>query len=133
MGQQTNGIMYGVRVPASATPMYDEDYKSPIEKRGLINRWEATHRKGRKQREAVPTFDENYDVVGFWVAVGASGKDGLPDLDTPVALNDIETTKPYAASCQKARKKWNAFAKWAATQGVVFPIAQAWLTVTEVA
>ena len=132
MGSQTNGLMYGIRVPASAKPMYDEDYSTPIEKRGLINRWEATLGKGRKAIEAVPTYDENYDVVGFWVAVGKDGKDNVPSLDTPVALNDVETTKPYAASCQKARKRWDAFAKWAATQGAVFPIAQVWLTVTEV-
>jgi hypothetical protein len=158
MGQTTVGVLYGIKAPAGVV-LRDERYRAPIATRGLLDRWEhecnalieahdekldawVMAKPGRMpyQREDgtaryVPDHEyDGGDLVGFWIAAGASGKDGLPRLRTLVVSKEaIRTTEPYARAYRNARRRWRRFAKWAAAQGVTLPKPRLWVTETEVA
>lgn len=154
MGQTTIGILYGVKAHDGLV-LYSEDGDS-----GLIERWQhecsaliKAHQAKvdakvvstpgmmpwmleRGEARYVPDceWESNPPLFGFWVAAGASGKNGLPNLNyLSVPLADLRTTEPYARAYRNARRRWARFARWARAQGVDLPEARLWMTMTEVA
>ena len=147
MGQVTQAIMFGVQRPEGLY-LFDDD----ADDGGIGQRWEGEcgpqikaasdaleqqHPNApwewRADHLFVPGADESFAVIGLWVAVGASGRPGVPSLDGAVALDAIDVTEPYASALRLARERWEAFAAWAATQGLALPAAKLWLVETEVA
>ena len=147
MGQTTQAIMLGVPRPGELH-LFDDD----ADDGGIGQRWEDECAPQIKAASAaleeqhpnepwewradhlfVPRADESYAVIGLWVAVGASGLPGVPSLGDAVALDALDTTEPYASALRLARKRGEAFAAWAATQGLALPAAKLWLVETEVA
>lgn len=119
MGQMTFGVLYGVQAnpPAEAHDGWND----------LMDEYP----------EEAPDSEWPYDgecFIGYWVAAGASGKDGVPHLaQVPFALADFATTAPYEAACKDAAEKWLVFAEWAKAQGYVFDQPRLLLLETEVA
>jgi hypothetical protein len=105
MAQMTYGILFGIVSP-------DSD---------LFRKWERI--KGLAN-------ERPYPYIGFWVAVGASGKDHAPYLDD-VCVDSI--SKKYKNSFNDAKKHWKVFVEWATKKGVKVPPAKLWLIETEVA
>mgnify|MGYP000853175546 CR=1 FL=1 len=152
MGQMTYGVLLGCKMPEGVT-LYDDEYDTPMEKRGLINRWqdacadniaalkeklEARGARGMFWRAKgcyVPDLEYDSGLLGFWCAVGASGKEGVPFLEEAFALSAkaFREHAVYGKAYRKARRRWRRFARWAATQGVTLPKARLYLTMTEVA
>lgn len=139
MGQTTYGIFYGVEVS-------DDLYEllSPEEGPGVLDRWEVACRAraealADRTETALRTAEDSFvpewtadgepTVLGFPVAVGASGRPGVPYLTT-VRLGAVRST--YAEAYCHARRRWLRFAKWAGTEGIALPPAGAILTETEV-
>lgn len=142
MGQSTYGIMYGVRRPAGID-MYGEDGYG-----GIVGQWrdhcaaeiEAYDREHPRKSWRDPEGEdlwipqdpyEGLDIVGFYVAVGASGKPGIPDLGSGFAFGEVADAIPEGH--KQAVMRWQRFADWAATMGIVFDPAQLFLTACEVA
>lgn len=114
MGQTAQAILYGAIIPG----LYDEG--------GLWEQWDRSPRKSRP--EHAPRQAEADDApAGFEVAVGRSGRDGLPHL-TSVAFDDVWHVEPYASACAAAVTRWQAFAEWAAARGVTLPTPRLWVT-----
>ena len=142
MGQMTYAIMYGVEeddserwcgddgdggvvgaFKAQCKPMID----AAATKRGM-SPWNVEH-------WYIPDHthgDTDLPVYGFWIAVGASGKRGVPDLCS-VAINAMAVHANYPASYVKARRRWRRFARFCASRGFELPKARLWLVQTEVA
>ena len=145
MGQWTKAIMLGVKRPDGLNFRDDDgngladrwatecaaDVNAACEalkaERGHAYEWDVEH-------HFVPSEDDGFTAIGMWIACGASGRDGVPELaDEAVAVDEIETTEPYAARIREMRPRWDAFAAWAVTQGVTLPPPKLWLVTTEVA
>lgn len=137
MGQGTHGLLFGVRAPEGVVMEADCDLG---EMPGRLDRYRA-QREGPtlRWREGVSSERADYagdgaHLVGVWIAVGASGIDGVPDLDTTVSLSAIGTTEPYAARLAWAREEWRRFSEWCAGEhGDDFGAPDLWLTTLEVA
>ncbi len=142
MGQTTFALMYGIERPS------DVDFFGEGGDSGLwgewrtacadrINAYEAKH-PHRSYEDPwgddvyVPArpYESTLDLVGFYVAVGASGEAGVPDLKG-CALGNVRAAYPEAYKA--ARRRWRRFAKWAAAKGIALPKARMYLTETEVA
>ncbi len=152
MGQMTYGVLLGCAMPEGVT-LYNNKYDTPMEKRGLIIRWQdvcadniAALKKKFEARGAreqffrakdcyVPRLKYDANLLGFWCAVGAPGKEGVPSLEEHCALSAkaFREHAVYGKAYRKARRRWRRFARWAATQGVTLPKARLYLTMTEVA
>lgn len=152
MGQMTVGILYGCKPPKGVLLHDEEAYES-----GLFDRWykasaaaiEAAQAKINAECQANPgmgyrlayeefepahELDGDVELLGFWIAAGASGKSGLPRLETPTPnAKRLCAREPYATAYRNAVERWGRFAAWAATQGVKLPRAKLWVTQTEVA
>jgi hypothetical protein len=127
MGQMTTGILLG-HIGRPPQKFEDGWYT-------LIDKYKAP--KGLKLD--TPSGD-GPQGLGFWIAVGASGEDGVPDLPDSIAFDAIETTRPYAATIKAAREAWPALVAWAETvkpkrlRGPLLPAEpRLWLVQTEVA
>lgn len=118
MGQMTFALMYG----CNQTPpdILEEGWHS------LCERYDA----GKGPEPTTPHGDGDHDIIGFWVAVGASGEDGVPDLET-VALDEVASV--YKKSHARAVKAWQRFATWTETQGITMGTPKLHLVETEVA
>lgn len=145
MGQWTKALMLGVKRPEGLN-FRDDDGDGIADRwaieceaeinaacealkaeRGHAYRWDV-------ERHFVPGEDDRFTVIGMWLAIGASGREGVPELaDEAVAVDEIETMEPYASRLREMRPRWDAFAAWAATQGVMLPPPKLWLVTTEVA
>ena len=122
MGQMTYGIMFGI-IDNSET---SEE---------LCDKWADENNAFAMSYEArmkiVPDHvcvDDAY--LGFWVAVGGSGMDGVPYLDD-VCLDELNAT--YSKQIILAKERWRKYAEWAEVNGEQLPKAQLWLVKTEVA
>lgn len=104
MGQMTYAVLYGVKMKAPKHLGEDRWY-------ALIERYKQ--RKGAKGLEpAHPCGDDDFDGIGFWCAVGASGEDGVPDL-AGFPLDDFAgASKAHKRSLDKAKEAWAEFATW---------------------
>jgi hypothetical protein len=69
-------------------------------------------------------------LLGFYVAVGGSGKDGLPFL-TGFPLDDVGSV--FGKEIAAAKERWDRFAAWAKEKGVDLPEAQLYFSETETA
>ena len=119
MGQITFGVLYGVQAnpPADARDGWDDLFD--------------------KYPNKPPDSEYPYGgdcFIGYWVAAGGSGKNGVPHLaQAPFVLDEFASTAPYDAACKNAAKKWQAFAKWAEEKGYTFEKPELFLLETEVA
>ena len=114
MGQTAQAILYGGIIPG----LYAEG--------GLWQQWDEAPVADRP--EHAPTRAEDDDApAGFEVAVGRSGRDGLPHL-TSVAFDDVWSVEPYASACAAAVSRWQAFATWAHGRGFAMPSPGLWVT-----
>lgn len=158
MGQMTVGILYGCKPPKGL--VLRDDFAETPEDAGLLYRCDMAFNDQIAARQAeidaacmatpgtmpyefegasavfVPDWetDAEEELIGFWVAAGASGKNGLPTLGLiPVNAKRLCAREPYATAYRNAVERWDRFAAWAATQGVKLPRAKLWVTQTEVA
>jgi hypothetical protein len=123
VGQNTIGVIYGVIVPRGVKLSAD---RPPWD--GLLDRAEKV------KKLPIPDWDGDANLLGFWVAAGASGKDGCPSLGKAVPLAKFGEFAPYLKAVERAQKRWTEFERWAQEQqDVDFPKAQLYLTETEVA
>ena len=130
MGQMTHAVMLGapmVKPPKGKTWWGDskEVGGEYVYEDGLLDMFKS----GRGPK---PETDENANVIGFFVACGASGKSGVPDLKGPIDLARFEKAKPYAKAIAKARKAWERFAVFCQKQGVKLEKPRFFLVETEV-
>jgi hypothetical protein len=131
MGQMTFALMLGTplpKAPKGKTWWGDSEEVGGkwVYRAGLLE----LHEAGRGQR---PRTDENSEIVGFFVAAGASGMDGLPRLEGPIGLASAKRMKRYAASYKKAAAAWVSFARFCSAQGVRLGRPSLYLVETEVA
>ncbi len=125
MGQMTMAVMLAVDAGEAPESMDDGWYD-------LLGAYKA----GRGPKPATPTGDADMpDLIGFWVAVGASGEDGYPYLDQsfPLNLAGFLTVPEYKKAYDRAQKAWTKFAAWAEKKGHKFGEPRLWLVQTEVA
>lgn len=134
MGQMTHAVMYGVSEPR--LPKGKSWYGDSVEVNGewkYRNGLLEDFKPGRGPRPDTPSGDSEDHVVGFWVAVGASGERGVPDLGRGFPLDDFLSVKAYRKSYDRAKKAWAKFALFCRAQGVKLPKPRLWLVETEVA
>ena len=131
MGQMTFAIILGAKMPKAPkgkrwwgdSKKVGEEY---VYQDGILDLWEA------KSKTRART-DENANVIGFSVAVGASGEDGAPYLEGPIDLAMFTTNRLYLSAKKKARKTWDRFAAFCLSEGVTMPEPAFWLVEFEVA
>lgn len=146
MGQSTYAIMYGVLEEELPPNAFGED-DSGYQENKLVAAWQ-THcqpkieaydqRHPRKSWADPRGYDvyvpqspyEGLEMIGFYVAIGGSGKPGIAELDGFV-LADAKAA--YPDHYKSARRRWNRFAKWARSNGYNMPRARLFLTVAETA
>lgn len=129
MGQRVVGVLYGVNA--------DKHHEAISEDSGdLLGKW-AEKKKcwfGQSNYDSRNSIvpDHEFDcgntlMIGFWVLCEHGEDKGCEDLgESPLPLADIEAPG-------KTCRAWNAFAKWAEEQGIVFDNPRLWLMTTEVA
>lgn len=129
MGQMTLGILYGCEAPKLPETDSDEPLHDLICRWGKANRikWDSRSPKVRNETEG------GKDLLGVWVAVGASGEDGAADLDDAcMPLSYVPVA--FAKNIAKAAKLWARFAAWVlAKEGITLAEPVLWLTPCEVA
>lgn len=117
MGQMTYGVLYGVSLDV------DGDFSSE-------DTLEAYAKTGKEPPEwegqSTPCF------LGYFIAAGASGKDGVPKLES-FRLDSLDSDKRYAKATKLAAKRWAKFADWCERHGMKVPEPHLWLIETEVA
>lgn len=131
MGQMTFAILLGCKMPKAPrgktwwgdSKKVGEEY---VYQDGILDRWE-------KKSTARARTDENANVIGFSVAVGASGEEGVPCLEGPIALASFADDRRYKGARTKARKTWDRFAALCLSEGVTMPEPTFWLVEIEVA
>ncbi len=122
MGQMTLAVIYGCDQTPPDT--LEEGWYSLIDK----------YNHGVGPQPDTPHGDGNHDIIGFWVAVGASGEDGVPDLDEDFPLDGLLTVLKYNQAYRRAVKAWAKFAAWAEKKrGIKLDSPRLWLAQTEVA
>lgn len=117
MGQMTVGIMLGVHEPDGVEMLDEEHFEA-----GLLDRWRrVVETSAFPFSVRVPELENDGDPprVGFWICVGATGRDGLPRLlDLRMPLAQVRTDPRYESAYRAARRRWVRFARWAHAQGV---------------
>ncbi len=121
MGQMTMAVMLGVDAGEAPESLEEGWYT-------LVAGYKA---KGIKPDSSYDDRTKR-DMVGFWIACGASGKDGVPDL-VGFALDGFLDVPMYAKQHDAALKAWEKFAAWVAKRGHKFGVPKLWLVETEVA
>ncbi len=131
MGQGTHGLLYGSPVPEGVD--FSDGSLS------LIDRWMLA-RKGDTlgyQQGIVDHCEWDYGdgtkLVGVYIAVGASGVRGVPDLDATVRVDRVDKEEAYADRIAWACAEWEAFAEWCAAEGIELDAPGLWLVGMEVA
>lgn len=124
MGQMTHAVMFAVDAGPAPKKLGEDGWHA------LLSRY----RSEKHPAPSSPTGDtQNPDLIGFWVAVGASGKKDCPSLDKGFRLHGFCNVPAYRTAFRRAFRAWGHFAKWAATQGYTFDAPELWLVETEVA
>lgn len=101
MGQTTYALLYGCKMRKPPKALGDEGWWT------LAAQYSPKH----EERPEVDYSDEHRThFLGFFVAVGASGKDGVPDLGS-FPLDDAPKT--YKAAYSRAVNAFVDFARWA--------------------
>jgi hypothetical protein len=122
MGRMTYAVMYGCKMKQAPKSLGDEGW------------WAlAEEFPERASRPAADYNDEHQThFLGFWVAAGASGKQGIPTLGT-FPLDDLLIMPAYKKAHDRAVKAWAKFAAWAEKRGIKLDPPRLWLVQTEVA
>ena len=102
MGQMTYAVMLGVDAGEAPESFGDDGWYA------LLDQYTA---RGPAPRRPYGDTD-NRDLIGFWVAVGASGEEGCPDLDIGFPLDGFLAVPEYKKSHRRAQKAWVKFAAW---------------------
>jgi hypothetical protein len=131
MGQMTYGLAYGIPdnefdSDVDLLEIYESDKKSEIEtlaKESNSDYWFT-------KRQIIPerVYESSSGFIGFFLAVGASGQDGVPYLKE-FRLDDVRDK--YLTTVVETR--WSAFAAWCSNKGIQLPDPSIWLVETEVA
>lgn len=111
MGQITFGLMYGTR-DADIDDL--EDFLAEFE-------------------ESEPEYDESYEVLGYLIAAGASGRRGLPDLEGPIDPANVDADERYVDAIKTARSEFAKFEAFALSKGVKLDNPRLYLVEIEVA
>jgi len=79
-----------------------------------------------------PTWEwgEEFCLIGFWVAVGGSGRVGLPYLTSFALAQPYEL---YGDQLDVVKERWGLFTTWCAEQGHVLSEPELFLMETETA
>ncbi len=127
MGQMTYGLCYGVREPRIAElDAWLDDYATEAMRGVRGDYWE-------KRWRIVPRWTaDGTDFLGFFIAAGASGMDGIPRLEG-CHVSAIEADKRYKKSLKAAANAWAKFDAWCEKRGISLPDPQLWLIECEVA
>ncbi len=152
MARRTSGWLLGVRVSAEmgdaeedGTLLLVHEWGEVVTPEGVVRQreMEAEVAAGTRRAQDVlprdefipvnPRLGDGAELLGFWVAIGGSGKPGVPSPDRTVAADEVATTEPYATSYALALGRWNRFARWCDARGVPLPPPRLWLAETEVA
>lgn len=122
MGQATYGILFGI---VDSDPERSETLRDEWDKKNHVRSYAA-------RRAVSPDYTCIADTpyLGFWIAVGASGMDGVPYLDD-VCLSNLDAV--YSESIKLAKERWAKYADWVKQKGITLADAQLWLIETEVA
>lgn len=151
MARSVNGWLLGVRVTA-AMGEADEDgalvlvelWATTVLPEIVVRRraMEAEAAAGRREPRDVrprdefvpvnPRLGDGAELLGFWVALGGSGRPGVPAPERTVAFDEVATTEPYAMAYALALGRWRRFDRWCDSRGVQLPPPRLWLTETEV-
>ena len=131
MGRMTFAIIFGAKMPKAPrgkrwwgdSKKVGEEY---VYQDGILDLWDA------KSTVRVRT-DEDANVIGFSVAIGSGGEDGVPSLEGPIALASFAEDRRYKGARTKARKTWDRFAALCLSEGVTMPEPTFWLVEIEVA
>jgi hypothetical protein len=130
----TYGLLYGVQTPPDNIESLLEEYQAAqrdviasLAKEASCEHWEAAD-------HVVPDWETASDpsVLGFFIAAGASGREGVPYLKT-FRLDAVGEDDDYNEAMRAAQPAWDSFAQWCADKGIVLPEPAVWLTETEVA
>jgi hypothetical protein len=137
MGQMTMGILLGVRAPEGVEMHSDEHEHALLDVwyeacRGdirahdaRVNAW-VMAKPGRMPYQRtdgceryIPDSDYDTGLVGFWVAAGASGKNGLPALGAwqrpgyiAVPMSAAGAREAFPKAYRNARARWRRFREW---------------------
>lgn len=139
MGQTTMGIMWGVRVPEGVALVTDEsdglfDVWAQGDARSLIDAHDAKVRAWAAAKPGrypwrrmdgrdryVPQEEWDAGVCGFFVAVGASGREGIPSLGgwkslgyTPVEMTRAGVKLAFPKAYRNAVARYARFRRWCA-------------------
>lgn len=121
MGQWTHAVMLAV-APGKAPELLEEGWSEFLD----------AYKAGRGPRPDHHYGEDDLELLGFWVAVGGSGKDGCPDLTLGFPLDGFLSVPEYKESYDRAMKAWKRFNTWAAKKGHQFGEPKLWLVQTEV-
>lgn len=104
MGQMTYAVMFGVEA-------------KPPKHLGDERWYELCERYGRRPGAkglvlARASGDSDFEGIGFWCAVGASGKRGIPDLAGFPLDDPGGASKVHAKAIDNAKAAWMEFALW---------------------
>lgn len=106
MGQMTFAVMLGVKKTAPAKLGEDGWHK-------VLNAYNHGCDPERGCAVDEPSGDGDRDIIGIWIAVGASGEDDVPDFDTTgFRLDAFDKVTEYKVQLAAARKEWKRFAAW---------------------
>lgn len=132
MGQMTYALMFGCELPEAPTGKCwfgDVDDETGEWQDGLID---IFNHDIEARADEVDT-DENNELVGFLVAIGASGCDGIPCLEGPLDLSKLDEDERYKAAGIKAAANWFKFEAFCKNNGATFGMSSLYLVEIEVA
>jgi hypothetical protein len=124
MGQMTMAVMLAVDAGDAPEGLGEEGWYELL----------SEYKVGKGPKPDCPCGDtDNWNLIGFWIAVGASGEDGCPGLDKSFPIDGFLAVPEYKKAHERAAKAWEKFSAWAATKGHKFGEPRIWLVQTEVA
>jgi hypothetical protein len=139
MGQMTYGLCYGIPLDRKTLKIKGlEDSERLLEKYTAAN--DAKIRKLAKRTsywqaasQVCPHWNgEGTGFLGFFIAAGASGKDGLPYLEG-FCLATLDSNKRYTKPMRAAANAWAKFSDWCEARQILLPEPHLWLVECEVA
>ncbi len=115
MGQMTYALCYGIQ---------DRKIKG-FDAEVAIEQYYAARAKCEIHFNA-----EGTPFIGIFIAAGASGMVGVPDMKA-FCLLDVD--KAFEKRLKTAANAWTKFSHWCAARGITLPVPQLWLIECEVA
>ena len=124
MGQMTYALLLGCEIPEGAELYTDECD-------GVMDAWRGIPGCPR----GVVRWPDDTNLIGVVMAAGASGVDGVADLDGfgPLDIDAIDRDEDYGAAKTLAFQRWCVFGAWCAKRGLKLPLPRVYLVRIEVA